>query len=104
MEELSKALRDFSEEPVVFISLSAAGKDPGSDPTTEFLKYWRDKFKVDDWGVSTVVAASPRNPGQEFYDNPRVPNMVVIDKEGKLAFKKIKATVKEVVDTVKKLL
>ena len=99
MKELVSKVSEFKGKPVTFVSLSIAGKSSGELPSPQFLKEWKSQFNI-----PFVVAASPKNPGKEFYEQPRIPNMVVVDQGGKLAFKKIHAAVDEVFQKVRSLL
>ena len=99
MKELVAKVSEFKGKPVTFISLSVAGWSSGELPSTTFLKEWKAKHSI-----PFTVAASPKNAGKEFYATPRIPNMVVIDQSGKLAFKQIHAPVDQVFAKVRELL
>ena len=99
MGELVPKVTEFEAKPVTFYSLSIGGWSSGELPDAPFLKEWKEKFDI-----PFHVAASPNNPGKEFFPSARIPSAVVIDKEGKLAFRQIHATVDQVLGEVRRLL
>ncbi|MCB0404486.1 MAG: TlpA family protein disulfide reductase [Bdellovibrionales bacterium] len=97
--ELVPLLDEFKNEPVSFISLSASGWNSVASPDQGFLQEWRDTFDI-----PFPVAASPRDAGLKFFDSPGVPNVAIIDKEGKLAYKKVGAGVPAILSKVRELM
>jgi hypothetical protein len=85
---------------VVFISLSTAGWHSGELPSTQFLKEWKQRHRIPD---TFVVAASPRDAGRDFYDEPELPNTVIVDPNGNLAFKKVDPGASGIIDAVKQI-
>ena len=98
-EELVPRVSEFDGKGVTFISLSIAGWSSGELPSTQFLKEWKTKH-----AIPFVVAASPKDAGKMFYTSPRIPNTVIVDREGKLAFKGINPGADRILDEVRRLL
>lgn len=99
LRELVPKLDEFKDQAVSFFSLSASGWNSVAAPDATFLKEWEDTFKI-----PFPVAASPRDAGLSFFSNPGVPNVAIIDRDGKLAFKKVGADVPGILNKVRELL
>lgn len=100
-QELSPQVREFKNKPVKFISLSAAGWSKQSLPDTKFLNEWKNKHSLDDF----VVAASPKDPGKKFFEPPiYIPNVAIIGKDGKLAYKAVNPGVNAILAQVRRLM
>jgi len=84
MKELASSVGGFIGKPVTFLSLSAQGWTHGSAPNATFLKEWQAKHQI-----PFVVAGSPGDAGKNFFMPIYVPNIAVVDKGGKLAYKEI---------------
>ena len=81
--QLAPRAKEFSEDAVVFISLSSQGWTRGAPADTKFLNEWQARYNI-----PFPVAASPADAGRKFFNAPYfIPRAVVIDKEQKLAFK-----------------
>lgn len=100
MAVLAVRSQEFADKPVTFISLSAQGDVQGAPPTIDFLKGWRERHKI-----PFLVAASPRDAGKNFFAPPiYIPNVVVIGRDNRLAYKSIGPTVDELFAEIKKAL
>ena len=98
MAILAVRSNEFEDKPVTFISLSAQGDIQGAPPTTAFLKTWKERHKI-----PFLVAASPRDAGKNFFAPPiYIPNVVIIGRDNRLAYKAIGPTVDEVFAEIKK--
>ena len=99
MSELASRYSEMKGKPVVFFSLSSEGNSHGSAPDTAFLNDWQKKHSI-----PFNVAASPRDAGKSFFKPPYyIPSVVILDKEGKLAFKEVDASVTKVFSEVNRL-
>ncbi len=102
--EVVSTTNEFNGKPVTFISLSAEGWSAGTKPDKKFLQEWRAKHKLDRGLANILVAASPRDAGRDFFASPSIPNVVIIDAGGEVAYKAIGPGMKEVREQVRKLL
>jgi len=83
MAELAPKVGQFNGKPVTFISISGNGWEHGSLPTTDFLKAWQSKY-----AIPFPVVASPKDAGKAYFEPPLyIPNVVIIDKAGRLIYK-----------------
>ena len=98
MRELVPLVPEFEGKPVTFISLMVSGWSSGELPTAQFLKEWQQKH-----AIPFEIAASPRDPGKEFYQFPVFPNAVIIDQTNKLAFKSARPGVSRILQEVRRL-
>lgn len=100
MAEISPKSKQYEGKPVKFISLSASGWKSSEPPSTPFLKEWKSKHKI-----PFAVAASPKDAGKKFLAPPiYIPNVVIIDPSGKLAYKEINPGVDAILEEVDRLL
>jgi thiol-disulfide isomerase/thioredoxin len=95
---------EFAGRPVTFISLSAAGWSRSASPDKTFLNDWSTTHKLDKATASFIVAASPRDAGRDYFASPSIPNVVIIDALGKVAYKGINPGMHAVAARVRKLL
>lgn len=96
--------KKFVGKEVAFISLSAEGWTGGSKPDAAFLKEWSAKHGIDKTNSYWHTAASPRDAGRKYFNSPSIPNVVVLDKNGKVAWKAIGPSAREVAAQVEKVL
>jgi len=100
MQELVPRVGEFHAKPVTFISLSSQGDVQGAPPTKEFLVAWRDRHKI-----PFIVAASPRDAGKNFFAPPiYIPNVVVIGRDNRLAYKAIEPKIEDLLAEIRKTL
>lgn len=99
IEKLVGAIGEFETKPVTFINPSAQGWTTGSAPTIQFLNEWKTKYKI-----PFIVAASPLDAGKNFFSLISVPNVAVMDREGKLAYKEIAPDFRILFDEIRKAL
>lgn len=100
MAALAPKSKKYSGKPVIFLSLSAASFESGGEPTPEFLKAWKQKHSI-----PFPVLASPKDPGRLFFDPPfSIPNFVIVDQAGKLAFKSAEVGIDEIFKEIDQLL
>ncbi len=98
MGELARRVSEFDDKPVTFFSLSAQGDMQGVPPSAEFLKSWKERHKI-----PFLVAASPKDAGRYFFAPPLfIPNVVIIGRDNRLAFKAIGASVDIIFAEVRK--
>jgi peroxiredoxin len=97
-QRLVPRLHEIANLPVDLISLSAAGWKKTSPPDQTFLKQWKDSHQI-----PFAVAASPKDAGQEFFEQVYIPNFVVLDKKGRLAYKYAGSDIDRLFATVRKL-
>jgi peroxiredoxin len=102
--EVVASTNEFNGKPVTFISLSAAGWSSASKPDKKFLQEWRAKHKLDRGLANIVVAASHRDAGRDFFPSPSIPNVVIIDTSGEVAYKAEGPSMKTVLEQVRRLL
>ncbi len=99
-QELSPQVKKYDGKAVNFISLSCSGWSHGSSPTQDFLKEWKQEHNL-----SFTVAASPRDCGKLFIPPTiYIPNVAIIDADGKLALAEIDPGVSGVFSKVDQLL
>ena len=98
-QELVPKVKQFDGQSVEFISLSVAGWSSSSNPTVQFLKEWKAKHNI-----PFLVAAAPRNEGSQFFSKVYLPNVVIVDGSGKLAYKAINPGVSKLFAEVRKAL
>lgn len=101
--DLEKATAEFKNKQVYFISLSSEGWNRPSRADRTFLQEWRDKHGLDKAAANFVIAASPRHSGEDFFNSPGIPNVVIIDTRGKVAYKAINPGVDKIVQEVRKI-
>ena len=100
LSALSKEVHVFNNDPVTFISLSGNGWRHGSAPDTQFLKEWKEKHNI-----PFVVAANPSDFGGTYLKPPLyIPNIAIIGKDGKLAYKRTSPGVSKIFEEVRKTL
>lgn len=100
MSVLAKRSAEFLDKPVTFISLSSQGDLQGQPPTPEFLRSWKERHQI-----PFLVLASPKDSGRYFFAPPLfIPNVVVIGRDNRLAYKAIGASVDELFAEIKKAL
>lgn len=100
MSELAPRAKEFEGQPVTFVSLSAQGDQHGSEPTEDFLKSWKERHNI-----PFLVAASPKDAGKSFFAPPLyIPNVAIVGKDGKLAYKAVGPEVDAVFAEIKKAL
>jgi len=100
MAELAPRAKEFKDKPVVFISLSSEGYSKQSPPDTNFLKQWKAQHRI-----PFDVAASPKDAGKLFFAPPNyIPNVVVIDKANKLAYKAVMPSIDTLFAEIRKQL
>ncbi|MBI4404154.1 MAG: TlpA family protein disulfide reductase [Deltaproteobacteria bacterium] len=99
MEELAPKVSEFQGKPVTFISLSTAGWVKYSPADVPFLREWRDRYKI-----PFTVAAAPSSEMYQFFTQPRIPNVAILRKDGKLAYKAIGASPETIFSQVRRLL
>lgn len=102
-KELVPKLERFAAKKVTFISLTAGGVDSSVDPTEDTLRKWETKFAIDKAKASWVVALSPRDPGRYFFDQVLIPSVVILDQNGKVAFKAVTPGVTKIIAEVERL-
>ena len=96
----AKRTGEFNDKPVTFISLSSQGDLQGIAPTPDFLRSWKERHQI-----PFLVLASPKDSGRYFFAPPLfIPNVVVIGRDNRLAFKAISPSVDEVFAEIKKAL
>ncbi len=99
MTQLAPQVAQFSSSPVIFLSLMAQGDTHGSAPSPQFLTKWKKKH-----GISFPVLASPKDAGKNFFAAPiYIPNVVIIGKDGKVAYKEVAPEVSTLLAKVKEL-
>lgn len=99
MAEMSRRFSEMKGKPAVFFSLSSEGYGKGAPPDKDFLNDWQKKHSI-----PFMVAASPKDAGKSFFKPPYyIPSLVIIDKEGKLAFKEVEPAVTKVFEEVNRL-
>jgi hypothetical protein len=79
--ELVPRVGEFAGQPVTFVSISAQGFNHGDAPNPSFLTAWQAKFEI-----PFTVAASPNDFGRDFTEQPYIPNVAIIDKQGNLSY------------------
>lgn len=85
MDNLVPHIKDYDGMPVTFVSISGYGWISGSNPDAQFLQEWKDKHKI----PFTVVGAF-KDVGKIFFDPPLfIPNVVIIGKDGRVAYKEV---------------
>lgn len=100
--ELSRRVGAYAGKAVTFISLSSNGWTGGSAPDITFLRSWKARFRLPD---SFVVAAAPRDAGINFIPPPiGIPNVAIVDKEGKLFYRAVSPGVPAILAQVNRLL
>lgn len=101
MEHLAPLVAaNYAGMPVTFVSVSAYGWTSGSMPDQTFLKEWKDKHSI-----PFVVAGSPRDAGKAYFDPPLfIPNVVIIGKDGHVAYKAVAPQINELLQEVNSLL
>ncbi|MBI3294703.1 MAG: redoxin domain-containing protein [Deltaproteobacteria bacterium] len=100
LHDLALRVSEFSGQPVAFYSLSAEGWTRGVPADAKFLNEWRAKHHI-----PFPVAISPRDVGKKFFEPPiYIPNIAVIDRQGRLAFKAIEPSIDELFVEIRKLL
>lgn len=102
--ELPKATAQFKGKNVVFISLSAAGWSNPSQPTKKFLGEWESTHGLNKMAATFITAASPFDAGRDFFADPRIPSVVVIDVTGEVSYKAIMPGVAAIAAEVNKVL
>jgi hypothetical protein len=103
-KSLAAATAEFSGKPVTFISLSAAGWTSGSTPDRKFLQEWQTKHKLNLALANILVAGSPHDAGKDFFSSPSIPNVVIVDPAGEVAWKAIGPDFRDVLAEVRKIL
>jgi len=103
-KELVPAMEKFAGKPVVFISLSSDGYGGGGGADQKFLQSWDAKFGMGKAKASWVVAASPRNAGNDYFKSPSIPNVVILDASGKVYWKAIAPGVRAIAAKVESVL
>jgi len=99
-DELKGKLAQYDGKRVTFLSLSSAGWTNGTQPTPQFLNEWRDKF-----GLKIPVLASPKDAGKSFIKPPLyIPNVAILDIDGRLAYKAVNPGVPVILQKVNGLL
>lgn len=97
-KEIGPKVKEFDGKPVIFVSLSSDGWTNGSKPDSTFLREWEVKHNI-----PFLVAASPKDAGKKFFDPPLyIPNVAIIGKDGKLAYKAVNPGVSAVFEEVRK--
>lgn len=87
---IDQEMAKFKDKNVVFISLSCEGWNSGSKPDQKFLTEWQTKHKLASPKASFVIAGSPRHCGGDFFgEDTGIPNAVVIDTMGMVAYKEV---------------
>ena len=100
IDEISARVKEFNGQPVTFISLSSQGDEHGQDPTVDFLKSWKERHNI-----PFVVAAAPKDAGKHFFTPPLyIPNVALVGKDGKLAYKAVAPDVDTLFEEVRKAL
>lgn len=104
MAELSGKVKKFFRKDVVFFSLSSQGWTGNSPADATFLKSWKTKFNLN-FGkdIQFVVAAAQDDFGRNFFSNPGIPNVAILDKNNKLTFKGMGVPVDEMFDKILEL-
>ncbi len=102
--ELSRETAQFKGKPVVFLSLSASGWNSTDAPNKKFLQEWRDKHGLAKTAAKVIVAASPHDAGRDFFADPRIPSVVVVDTNGEVSYKAINPGIRTIASEVKKVL
>ncbi len=101
-DEFSPRVGEFDGKPVVFLSLSASGWTNPSTPDATFLGAWRTKHHIP---ASVFVSASPKDAGKAFFTPPLyIPNVVIVDQQGNLAYKAVEPGVDEMFAQIHKLI
>ena len=86
--------------PVTFVSISAYGWTSGSMPDQTFLTEWKNKYSI-----PFTVVGSPRDAGKAYFDPPLfIPNVAIIGKDGRLAYKEVAPEVDVLLQEVNSLL
>lgn len=101
---LVNSLAEFEGKAVTFISLSAEGWSRGSSPTKAFLEQWKTRHSLAACKAHLIVAASPRNAGHDYFVSPSIPNVVILNVNGEVAYKAIAPSLSTVAAEVRKLL
>lgn len=97
--KLVPRVKELSNQPVTFVSLSAAGWTRPAPPDLQFLIEWKEKHEI-----PFTVAASPKDAGKLFFESPQtIPNVAIVDKTGKLAYKSIEGSLDEMFKEIKRL-
>lgn len=99
-KELVPETNAFASKKVNFTSLSAEGWGPTSRPDMKFLEEWSVKHGIGASKAYWITAASFRNAGRDYFDSPRIPNVVIIDRSGRVFWKAISPGAKEIVRKV----
>jgi len=102
--DIKDATDEFEGKLVTFISLSSEGWNYGSRADKKFLNDWRTTHKLDQAKASFVVAGSARDAGKDFFKDTYIPNVVVIDLNGEVAYKAINPGVSAIAAEVRKLI
>ncbi len=97
--ELVPQVGKYEGKPVKFISLSVASWESAGAPDTQFLKEWQQKHSI-----PFTVAASSRKEEKNFFSDPKIPNVVIVDAKGNLAYKAINPGVAKIFKEIDKLL
>ena len=99
MSDLAPRVSEFSADPVVFMSILSEGWGHRSTPTPRFLMEWKNRYRI-----SFPVLAAPRDFGKDFNPEGYIPNVAIIDQNGKLAFKEVAPSVSSIFRKVHQLL
>lgn len=100
MQHLVPEMTQYKGMPVTFVSVSAYGWTSGSMPDQKFLTEWKNKFSI-----PFTVVGSPRDAGKTFFDPPHfIPNVAIIGKDGRLAYKEVAPEVNVLLQEVNSLL
>jgi peroxiredoxin len=97
VSQAQKSGGDLFNKPASFISLSYQGWSRGDEPNKTFLESWKKTHKI-----SFYVAGSPKDGGGSFFDDVYFPNVVIIGKNGKVAYKAINPGAQKIMQEVKK--
>lgn len=103
-KELVPAMEAFAGKRIHFISLSCEGWNHGDSPARLFLEQWHLWHKIDKAKAQWYTAASPRNAGNDYFNGPSVPNVVILNAAGKVAYKAINPGVREIARQINKIL
>jgi len=103
-QELRNEVTAFSREPVKFISLSAQGWERKAPADQKFLMEWQSRHGIA--GLANVIIASaPNDFGFAFFGSrPFIPNVAIIDRDGKLAYKAVNPGARAIISQIQTLL
>lgn len=100
-----KSEREFAGKDVVFYSLSCDGWKNASGVTKDFLLEWDKAYSISACKANWLVLNSMRDCGKSYFrPGSGIPNVAILDKDGKLVFSGVGPSPEAVISTVKKYL